>query len=170
MFIRDLDLIKEITVKAFDNFPEHREVVCEDTDPLWGKNLISSRGTFIYYLNFLTFVCNVFLEKRWKQLRPMLSPTFTSSKMKMMFILMKEVGEKFANYFLEQEETVIKIDSKDAFTKFTTDVVGSIIFGIECNSFKDPNNEFRNIATEATNFKGLRFLKFILGPKIKKVF
>lgn len=35
------------------------------------------------------------------------------------------------------------IDVKELATKFTTDVIGSTAFGLDTNSFKDPNAEFR---------------------------
>lgn len=44
LFIRDPELIKQITVKDFDTFPVHKVLVDPVADPLWGKNLISSRG------------------------------------------------------------------------------------------------------------------------------
>lgn len=55
LFIRDPDLIKQITVKDFDIFPEHRLIVDEDDDPLWGKNLFSSRGMFL--LSYNRIIC-----------------------------------------------------------------------------------------------------------------
>lgn len=35
------------------------------------------------------------------------------------------------------------IDVRELATKFTTDVIGSTAFGLDTNSFKDPNAEFR---------------------------
>ncbi|EFN63659.1 Cytochrome P450 9e2 [Camponotus floridanus] len=45
-------------------FPHHRSFIEEDQDPLFGKNLFALKG------------------ERWRQVRPLLSPAFTSSKMK----------------------------------------------------------------------------------------
>lgn len=42
LLLKDPDLIKQITVKDFDAFPQHKTIVDEDADPLWGKHLFSS--------------------------------------------------------------------------------------------------------------------------------
>ncbi|KRT85989.1 hypothetical protein AMK59_2628, partial [Oryctes borbonicus] len=39
LVVRDPDLIKQLTVKDFDHFVNHRAVVPEGVDPLWNKNL-----------------------------------------------------------------------------------------------------------------------------------
>lgn len=46
LVIKDLDLIKQITIKDFDHFQDHRVIVDEKMDPLFGKNLISLKGIF----------------------------------------------------------------------------------------------------------------------------
>lgn len=42
--LRDPELIKELTVKEFDNFTDHRSFTDPDTDPIWGSNLFSLKG------------------------------------------------------------------------------------------------------------------------------
>lgn len=44
LVLKDLDLIKQITVKYFDHFTDHHLLIPEDVEPLWGKNLFSLRG------------------------------------------------------------------------------------------------------------------------------
>lgn len=45
LMIRDPELIKRITVKEFDTFPEHRSFIPDDVDPLWNNNLFAIKGT-----------------------------------------------------------------------------------------------------------------------------
>lgn len=44
LMIRDPELIKQITVKDFDVFPERQQFIPEGIDPLWDKNLFSMKG------------------------------------------------------------------------------------------------------------------------------
>lgn len=45
VILRDLELIKKITIKDFEHFLDHRAMVDEKVDPLFGRNLFSLRGT-----------------------------------------------------------------------------------------------------------------------------
>lgn len=42
--VRDPKLIKKLTVKDFDSFPDHRMPVSEDIDPMFGRVLFSLKG------------------------------------------------------------------------------------------------------------------------------
>ena len=76
LLIRDLDLVKNILVKDFQNFGE-RIISFEDKfDPLFGKNLASVKGQL------------------WRQLRTNLTSVFTSRKIKMMFYLVETCGKE----------------------------------------------------------------------------
>ncbi|XP_043480615.1 cytochrome P450 9e2-like [Leptopilina heterotoma] len=152
--LRDPELIKEICIKDFDNFPDHNNFFSEDADPLFGKNLFVLRGA------------------RWKEMRNTLSPTFTASKMKFMFTLISKSSENFVNYFLNKEEEILTIEMKDAFTRYTNDVIATAAFGISVNSLQDRDNEFYMKGKDATNFSSfLRGLKFVAlrycGPIMK---
>ncbi|KAF2899545.1 hypothetical protein ILUMI_06619 [Ignelater luminosus] len=154
LLIRDPDLIKQITVKDFDVFPEHRTFASDEVDPLWSRNLFAIQG--------LT---------RWQHMRSTLSPSFTSSKMKMMFNLMKDCSKQFIRHY-QREGDIVTLEMKDAFTRFTNDVIASTAFGVECNSLDNPNNEFYLMGKDASNFSGIRALKFLLtalSPTLMKV-
>lgn len=43
--LRDPELLKQITVKDFDYFTDHRTFVPENADPFWTRNLFSLKGT-----------------------------------------------------------------------------------------------------------------------------
>ncbi|KAF2894715.1 hypothetical protein ILUMI_11460 [Ignelater luminosus] len=156
LVIRDPELIKRIAVKDFETFPEHRTFVPEDVDPLFAKNLFSLSG-----------------GEKWHNMRATLSPSFTSSKMKMMFGLMTECAVNFVKYFEKQNKGIINVEMKNAFSRFTNDVIGSTAFGITCNSLENPKNEFYLMGKSASNFSGLKSLKvffYTISPVIMKFF
>ncbi|XP_070152270.1 cytochrome P450 9e2-like [Polyergus mexicanus] len=138
----DTEIIKSILAKNFDAFPD-RHGFSDLNEPLLANNLFSLSG------------------QKWRDVRSLLSPSFTSSKMKMMFTLMSECAVDFANFL----STSILVDNsdmdiKDAFAKYTNDVIATCAFGIKINSMKDPTNKFYVYGKEAINFFKARPIKF----------
>ncbi|KAK4874016.1 hypothetical protein RN001_013376 [Aquatica leii] len=151
LHIKDIDLIKKITVKSFDQFVDRNGSITEDVDPLIGKSLLNLKG------------------QRWRDMRAILSPSFTSSKMKMMFELISECAKEFTKYFEKQNKTLFEVEMKDIFTRYTNDAIATVAFGFKCNSVENENNEFYKMAKEATKFSGTAFLKFFLYSCIPKL-
>ncbi|CAH0559532.1 unnamed protein product [Brassicogethes aeneus] len=143
LMVRDLELIKKITIKDFDSFLDHHNVFKEDVDPLWGKNLFASEG------------------ERWRSLRQTLSPVFTSSKMRRMFKLMDDVSIKYVQHIKNHDEEVPEFEAADFFSKFTMDVIATTAFGLECNSLED--EEFLTQGRILTDFSGLKKFKIFLA-------
>ncbi|KAK4874173.1 hypothetical protein RN001_013533 [Aquatica leii] len=154
LFIRDPELIKQIMIKDFEHFVDHRQIMTEECEPLWGKNLLSLKGD------------------KWKFMRATLSPSFTSSKMKAMFEFMSECAYNFVRHF-EGESKTITVELKDFFTRYTNDVIASAAFGLSCNSVKERDNEFYEMVKEATNLTGfltnLKFLSVMISPTLSKI-
>lgn len=155
--MRDPEIVKQLTVKDFDYFMDHRAIFTEDTDPMFGKALGSLKG------------------QKWKDMRATLSPAFTGSKMRYMFQLMSEVGDQFAKSL--KEKMINGNDGSYEFKAlsmtFAVDVIATTAFGIEVNSMKYPDNDFHRIAKKITNFNtatvGLKFFGFFTIPKIMKL-
>lgn len=156
LVIRDLDLIKQVTVKDFDHFTDHSAIFPEEVDKLMGKNLFSMKG------------------QRWREMRATLSPAFTSSKMRGMFMLMSDCAKDVANYLLKEAKgNVLEIEAKELFSRYTNDVIATSSFGIKCDSLNEPNNTFYTMGKKMTNLQGFaNTIKFVLGstaPKILQV-
>ncbi|KAL6425688.1 hypothetical protein ACFW04_009650 [Cataglyphis niger] len=142
--MRDLDLIKSITLKNFDLFTDHRSFIEEHQDPLFGKNLFALKG------------------ERWRQVRSLLTPAFTSSKMKSMFKLMSNCAAEFSNYLAQMPTEKRKMEIKDAFTRYTNDVIATCAFGISVNSMENPDNKFYVYGKKATTFGAIAFIKMYI--------
>lgn len=123
VLIRDPDLIRDVAVKYFDHFTDRYNFVNEEIEPLFGNSVSLLRG------------------ERWKEMRNILSPSFTASKMRFMFELVSKCSQDFVDYLVEHPEYSSFIDAKDAFTRYTNDVIFTVAFGINVNSLKDRNNE-----------------------------
>ncbi|CAL1686503.1 unnamed protein product [Lasius platythorax] len=142
VMIRDPDLIKSIMIKNFDLFSDRRTIIEEYQDPLLGKNLFTLKG------------------ERWRQVRHLLSPAFTSNKMKNMFKLMSDYAAEFSNYLMQMSAEKKIIDINDVFMRYTIDIIATCAFGITVDSMRNPKNEFYIYGIEAANFNSpLSFLK-----------
>ncbi|KAF2886489.1 hypothetical protein ILUMI_19683 [Ignelater luminosus] len=120
----DLDLVKTMLTKDFKHFTNHTFVVDEENEPLTGH---------LFGLK----------DSKWKKLRSKLTPTFTSGKMKMMFQTLLDCSDNLETLVDKYIQERQPIDIKDVSARFTTDIISSCAFGIECNSLKNPNCEFR---------------------------
>lgn len=149
--IRDPELVKSLSVKHFEHFVDHRQFVDEVQDPLFGKNLFALRGA------------------KWKDIRNMLSPAFTSSKMKSMFILMNNCAATFSEYMASLPEEQRDREMKESFNRYTTDVIATCAFGISVDSMKDPKNDFFVYGRDAANFDLIRTLKFFLLRNVPRL-
>ncbi|KAF2897325.1 hypothetical protein ILUMI_08850 [Ignelater luminosus] len=120
----DLDLVKSMLTKDFIHFTNHLNAANEEDDPLTG-HLFTLKGA------------------KWKNLRTKLTPTFTSGKIKMMFPTLIDCSANLVTLVDKYLDEKQPLDIKDVVARFTTDIIGSCAFGIECNSLQNPNSEFR---------------------------
>lgn len=117
----DRALIKSILIKDFNHFTAHQPPMAKT---IFFDNLFHMDG------------------EKWQDMRRKLTPTFTSGKMKMMYAILLEKTKglvRLVDEMIEQKETT---DIKGLLARFTTDVIGSCGFGVECNSLEDVNSEF----------------------------
>ncbi|KAL1509576.1 hypothetical protein ABEB36_004288 [Hypothenemus hampei] len=156
LILKDPELIKQITIKDFDHFTDHRAFVNPEADPLWSNNLFALTG------------------QKWREMRATLSGSFTSSKMKHMFEVINEAAQNFSTHFMKKKENIIELEMKDAFTRFTNDVIATSAFGLKVDSLEEPNNTFYTMGKAITNFSSflvtLKFLFFMVLPSIFKHF
>lgn len=120
----DLAFVKNILIKDFSSFQERGVFYNEKDDPL-SAHLFSVDGA------------------RWKGLRSKMTPTFTSGRMKFMFPTIIGVAGEFEKVISSSITDNEDLEIKELLSRYTTDVIGTCAFGIDCNSLKDPNAQFR---------------------------
>jgi cytochrome P450 family 9 len=108
-------------------------------------------------------------------MRSTLSPAFTGSKMRQMYDFVRDVGQQTAKTMRDD----IKRGGESSFEfkalamKFTVDVIASCAFGIEVNSFANPDNSFYKIAAKLQGLNGfgqiLKFFGYSMMPKVMKM-
>lgn len=145
----DTDIIKCILLKDFNHFMNHGEYVNEEVDPLTGHLLALE-------------------DEKWKKLRGKLTPTFTSGKMKMMFPTMVTCTEGLRDILKDFAKIQDGVDIKDVLQRFTTDIIGSAAFGLDCNSLKDPNSELMEFGREIFRSSRIRRIKRLISNNVPK--
>lgn len=158
VLVRDLQLLKQLTVKEFDHFTDHRVIFDTEMDSLMGNVLVALTG------------------KKWREMRVTLSPAFTGSKMRAMFQLVTEVTGQLTRHLREECEKspeIIEWDMKDLCSKYTNDVIALCAFGIEVNTQKNPQNDFYRIGRSLMSPSIGTILKFLMMrffPRVLKTF
>ncbi|XP_058453638.1 cytochrome P450 9e2-like [Malaya genurostris] len=143
--IHDPELVKQITIKDFDHFMDRANNITPEMDPLLGRALVFTNGS------------------RWKHGRTGLSPAFTGSKMKNMFVLLSNYADAAMQRLVEDAAGgTLEREMKDLFQRLGNDVMTSISFGVEIDSVHDPENEFFVSGKCLGTTSGLQGLKVFL--------
>lgn len=141
--VNNLDLVKNILVKDFNNFVDRNSDIMQealksggDLDKLWINQMSNMKGD------------------DWKDVRSAFSPIFTSGKLKTMLRFIRGVGENLAEEMDLKATQGEDFELKEVFGKFSLDSLASCAFGVDIGSFKDPNAMFvRNAARIFQNTK-----------------
>ncbi|XP_037954917.1 cytochrome P450 9c1-like [Teleopsis dalmanni] len=148
IFVSDIELIKKIGIKDFDNFANHKATFNEVRDNILAKSLVKLQN------------------QKWKEMRTTLTPTFTGSKMRQMFELINECSIEGVSFLQSELKAAgineLDIEMKDYFTRYSNDVIASAAFGIKVNSFVNKTNEFYEVGRTFTRSVGLIMVKAFL--------
>ncbi|XP_017008527.2 probable cytochrome P450 9h1 [Drosophila takahashii] len=157
-FIRDPELIKLIGIKEFDHFVNHHGMHNNMQESILSKSLISLR------------------DGRWREMRNILTPAFTGSKMRIMYNLIQSCSEEGVLHIREllelSKEATIDLEMKDYFTRFANDVIATVAFGLSINSFRRKDNEFFRIGQSLSKISAWSVVKAMLHalfPRLMKL-
>lgn len=150
--IRDPELAKQIFIRDFDHFVNHRATVSTDSDSILGRTMFIVR------------------DERWRTIRSTVSPAFTSSKMRLMLSLVANCARSFSTQLRVQTGAAPRVfDMRDLFGRFACDTIATSAFGMEVNSLREPDNAFFRMGMKVSSFTGLQGMKFLAYSAIPKV-
>lgn len=101
--------------------------------------------------------------EQWKKIRSIVTPTFTSNKMKKMFPIVK-VSTKVLLDVLDKKSNDGEIDVKQIFGGFSMEVISSCIFATNTNSLENPNHPFLINGKKFFSVKTLKALAAYVLP------
>ncbi|CAO2630220.1 Cytochrome P450 3A13 [Lemmus lemmus] len=150
-------------------FYEGRNPILAITDPDMIKTVLV-KECYSTFTNRRTFGPSGILKKalslaedeEWKRIRALLSPTFTSGKLKEMFPIIKQYADVLVKNMRQKSENGDPISVKEIFGAYSMDVITSTSFGVNVDSLNNPQDPF------VEQIK--KFLKFnVLDPLILTV-
>ncbi|XP_059152005.1 cytochrome P450 3A16-like [Physella acuta] len=147
---RDLDIVKEILVKNFNNFVDRRDFFSVDS-PLKES---------ILFLN----------GEHWKQVRKVVSPTFSSSRIKVMSHHIERNAKILLEHIHTLQESGKELELREFISSFTLDVIASTGFGLEINTLQHPNSKFATEAHKILNPNPVLFCFAFMYPYLGILF
>ncbi|XP_023228557.1 cytochrome P450 3A4-like [Centruroides sculpturatus] len=136
LLVTDTDLLKNIQIKEFHKFPNRPLLYGErvNTNDKRRINLLFLKGT------------------EWKEMRSLVTPSFTTSKMKMMSPIMNDSIDTLLENLNEKCQSGETFDVYTLFKRLTIDVIGRTAFGIQTNVQKNPDDPLLRLAHLMFNF------------------
>lgn len=149
--VADPDVIKDIYVKDFPFFTSRRELILGDRIV---DNMLQN-----------------LLGEKWKQVRSIITPTFSTGKIKKMTSIFIDSAKDLVQTLRSVAENGKPLNIKRAFGAYTMDVVISTAFGTKIDSYNDPNNPLA-IAARAQHNRTIpwRFMLYFIFPGLMKRF
>lgn len=86
---------------------------------------------------------------KWKNLRAKLTPAYSPVKLKGMFDIILNCGKQMSDVIGEISDSVGEVEIKEILARYSTDVIGCCAFGLDCNTMRDPEAEFRRMGRRA---------------------
>lgn len=154
LLVRDPEIVRSILIKDFAHFNE-RSVHCDKDTDSFSSTLFSLPGA------------------EWKSLRAKLTPAFTSGKLKAMFSTLVDCGHGLQNYLEKLADKGDILDVREISASHATNVIASVVFGIEVDTVNDPNNEFRICGRKIFEFtipNAIRWFLYHTAPKLMSIF
>lgn len=147
--VKDLDMIKDIMVKSFNNFV-NRRVLLEIDSPI-KDNLLTLKGD------------------HWKHVRSTVSPTFSSGRIKRMSQHVERNSRRLVGVLRGKQERNENIELKSFIANYTLDVIASTGFGLEANTIEHPDNLFATNAKKCVSPSPLVLVLAFVAPWLLKL-
>ncbi|KAK5644028.1 hypothetical protein RI129_007873 [Pyrocoelia pectoralis] len=155
LLIRDLELIKTITLKDFNVFNAHSETIPLELDVLWSRNMYALRD-----------------QKSWSNDRAHLNRCLTVNKLKASFTLLQTFSDNLIdNLRTNSEGKKMTVEMREIFKRLSNDITAYTYFGVNCDSLKNPDNEFIHMVDKAMALPAMYGFKNVVGklcPKLLK--
>ncbi|XP_068595104.1 thromboxane-A synthase [Brachionichthys hirsutus] len=122
VLVADPDMLRQVMVKDFNMFP-NRKMLRSFTEPLCNSLIMLK-------------------SEEWKRVRSVLTPSFSSAKMKEMVPLVNTAIDVLMTNLDVHAESQEAFNIHKSFGFFTMDVIASVVFGVQVDSQDNPDDPF----------------------------
>ncbi|XP_035920679.1 cytochrome P450 3A12 [Halichoerus grypus] len=163
----------------FWGFYDGRQPVLAITDPDMIKTVLVKECYSVFTnrrsfgpVGFMKSAISLSEDEEWKRMRTLLSPTFTSGKLKEMFSIIGQYGDVLVRNLRKEAEKGKTIILKDIFGAYSMDVITSTSFGVNIDSLNNPQDPFVENTKKLLKFDFLDpfFFSILLFPFLIPVF
>ncbi|GBM33960.1 Cytochrome P450 3A24 [Araneus ventricosus] len=149
--VGDPDILKNILSTDFQMFPNRRDLKFHD--PVFDNTLFVLEGD------------------AWSRVRNIVSPAFTTAKLKRMFPLLNECSDLLVERLNEVKNKADSIDCQEHYGGFVLSAIARCAFGMNISAIKDPKSVFVQKSKKLFNeCLSWRTYLTILCPVLMKVF
>ncbi|GFS74159.1 cytochrome P450 3A1 [Nephila pilipes] len=159
VLVADVDLLKKIQVSDFHKFINRPNLFSGRPDRKPGK--VPRVEGFSQQMITLR-------DKRWKEIRSIITPSFTASKMKQMAPIMNSAIDSLVNNVEKKSAVGEEFDIYLMYQGLTMDVIGRTAFGIQTDAQNNPNDPL--LRSSKLLFSGdIRNFLFILAISFRSL-
>ena len=119
--IKDFELIKRVMVKDFDHFMDRRPFSMHPESNKYLSKMLTSRN-----------------GQEWKNERTLMSPMFTSGKLRNIMPTVQECSSDFVQHLRSVDKN--ELNAKEVMNLATCEILGRIGCGVKPNIWEDPPN------------------------------
>ncbi|XP_052863635.1 cytochrome P450 6a22-like [Anopheles cruzii] len=151
LLVMDPILIERVLVHDFEQFQDRGLYANARGNPLFCETLFTLGGD------------------RWKDVRRQLGPALDTVNVRTLFEATVRIAQSLTNYVADRERPQ-EIEWTDLLARYTTDVIGSCAFGIDCRTIRDRHrDEFRMMGHRAFQFSLRRMWKLRFGYTFRRL-
>uniref|UniRef100_A0A182PYV1 Uncharacterized protein n=1 Tax=Anopheles epiroticus TaxID=199890 RepID=A0A182PYV1_9DIPT len=150
LLVVDRALIERVLVRDFAQFQDRGLYASAQMNPLSSETLFSVAG------------------ERWHRMKQQMRPAFGAHSVRTMFPTTVRIAQTLVVYIGAQSRRR-DLEWTDLMARYTTDVIGSCAFGIDCRTIRDPGTEFRAMGCRAFRCSLRRMWKLRFGYTFRRM-